>query len=138
MEFAAFDSHPEAASSQGSGSYATPRKRAAAAEEPKEKRFKLRHYDLAPAQCLNPMGVSHAEDIDIKRFWQLVCKGNQSTLYFSELCSPLEVRRLIGLSRTAQVMFEAISYMETNKEIIEKVKKPEIAKAVFAEAGVWV
>ena len=136
-EFAAFENHAESASSQAS--YATPvKKRAADALPAKEKRIKLRHYDLAPVQCLNPMGVSRAEELDNKRFWELICKGSHAARYFSELCSPDDEGRLIGLSRTAEVLFEAINFMEKNKKYMERIMQPQILESVFAEAGLWI
>ena len=135
-EFAAFENHAESAPSQAS--YLTPvKKRAADALPAKEKRIKLRHYDLAPVQCLNPMGVSSVEELDNKKYWDLICKGNQAARYFSELCSPEDERRLIGLSRTAEVLFEAINLTENNKKYMEKIMQPEVFKEVFEEAGLW-
>ena len=135
-DFAAFDEHASLSSSQAT-SVGSVRKRGAEEQPAREKRIKLRHYDLAPVRCLNPMGVSRVEELDNKRFWDLICKGNHAARYFSELCSPEDERRLIGLSRTAEVMFEAVSLLGKNKKYMEKIMQPEVFKEVFAEAGLW-
>ena len=55
--------------------------------EPAKKRTCLRHYDLVPAQMLNPMGASGIEQAPLKTLWETMQKGNKATSYFSEYCS---------------------------------------------------
>ena len=81
------------------------------------------------------MGVSYAEHLDSRKYWELCCKGSSAAVYFSELRSKEEERRLVGLSRTAEVIQEAIKKMEANKKYFEVLLKPEILKTVYEEVG---
>ena len=54
--------------------------------EPAAKRVCLRHYDLPPAQLLNPMGSSGIEKIPLDKLWEVLKKGNAKAAAFSELC----------------------------------------------------
>ena len=69
-----------------------------------EKRRKLRHYDLLPAQLLNPMGASGVESVDLRRLWRSMSAGNKVVAAFSELCLEDSQRHGVGLSRFAEVM----------------------------------
>ena len=69
-----------------------------------EKRRKLRHYDLLPAQLLNSMGASGVESVDLRRLWRSMAEGNKVVAAFSELCLGEPERHGVGLSRLAEVM----------------------------------
>ena len=134
-DFAAFEGLTDPSASQSSASGLPVKKGGGDPEKPRVKRTKLRHYDLAPAQCLNPTGVSYAANVDSPKFWDLCCKGSTAAMYFSELRSKEEELRLVGLSRTAEVIEEAIKKLESDKKYLTVILKPEICKAVYQEAG---
>ena len=73
-----------------------------------EKRRKLRHYDLLPAQLINSMGASGIESVDLQRLWRSMAAGNKVAQAFSELCFDEPERRGVGLSRFAEVMVATI------------------------------
>ena len=103
--------------------------------EPSKKRVCLRHYDLVPAQMLNPMGASGIEQAPLKTLWDTMQKGNKATSYFSEYCSEDSGRQAIALSRFCEVMLAAIDRLEApisakviNQKIYEEAMKE--AKAI--------
>ncbi len=73
-----------------------------------QKRRKLRHYDLLPAQLLNSMGASGIETVDLGRLWTSMRAGNKVAEAFSELCFPESERQGVALSRFAEVMIATI------------------------------
>ena len=73
-----------------------------------EKRRKLRHYDLLPAQLLNSMGSSGVETVGLPQLWRSMCAGNKVCESFSELCFEEPDRRGVGISRFAEVMSATI------------------------------
>ena len=97
------------------------------------KRRKLRHYDLLPAQVLNPMGVSGVETVDLGRLWENMCAGNKAAEAFSELCFQEPERRGVALSRLAEVMVTTIKRF-TESEHFELIMKADIYQAAKAEA----
>jgi hypothetical protein len=76
--------------------------------QPAKKRICLKHYDLVPAQLLNPMGMSGIERFPLQQLWEHCKKGNKAASYFSELCSDDDARRRVGLSRACEVLEVAI------------------------------
>ena len=78
------------------------------------RRKQLRHYDLLPAQTLNPMGGSGVEHVDNDTLWALMCKGNKAAEAFSEICFPEAERRSVGISRFAEVYSLAIQRFKDN------------------------
>ena len=72
-----------------------------------ERRTKLRHYDLVPAQTLNPMGSSGLEVVSDETLWKMLCAGNKQAAVFSEICLADPERRAVAISRFAQVYSEA-------------------------------
>ena len=73
------------------------------AEAPKEKRTKLKPYDLLPGQVLNPMGVSGVETIPLNKLANVQKKGNKAAPHFSELCDLDPNRKAIAMSRISEV-----------------------------------
>ena len=59
----------------------------AAASAPKEKREKLKTYDLAAMQFTNSMGKSSLATVNMATLWEVLSNGNKAAKYFSELCS---------------------------------------------------
>ena len=51
------------------------------------RRKQLRHYDLLPAQILNPMGASGVESISNEMLWSLMIKGNKAAMSFPRYAS---------------------------------------------------
>ena len=100
--------------------------------EPPKKRVCLRHYDLVPAQMLNPMGASGIEQAPLKTLWDTMQKGNKATSYFSEYCSEDAGRQAIALSRFCEVMLAAIHRLLA--PISAKVLKQEIYVEAMKEA----
>ena len=97
-------------------------------QEPPEKRVCLRHYDLVPAQMLNPMGASGIEQAPLKTLWETMQKGNKATSYFSEYCSEDSGRQAIALSRFCEVMLAAI------RRLLDTLSHKVIKEAVYTEA----
>ena len=81
-------------------------------ENPRRKQ--LRHYDLLPAQILNPMGASGVETISNGMLWTLMKKGNKAAMSFSEICFPEPERRSVAISRFAEVYTLAIQRIKSN------------------------
>ena len=99
---------------------------------PDQKRRKLRHYDLLPAQLINSMGASGIETIDLARLWKSMSSGNKVAEAFSELCFPEPERRGVGLSRLAEVMIATIERL-TGQEHYRLCLKTELWEAVERE-----
>ena len=97
----------------------------------KNKRRKLRHYDLLPGQVLNPMGVSGIDDADLDRLWRLMGTGNKACEFFSELCDEDATRHRVAISRMCQVLCEAIEVLETADA--KKVVKDKLYAAAKQE-----
>ena len=85
------------------------------------KRRKLRHYDLLPAQLLNPMGESGIGNVDLARLWSLMNSGNKAAEFFSELCDEDAARHRVAISRLADVLRAAIEniYSEAATKVIQ-------------------
>ena len=96
--------------------------------EPLKKRVCLRHYDLVPAQMLNPMGASGIEAAPMKTLWETMQKGNKVTSYFSEYCSEDSDRQAIALSRFCEVMIAAI------RRLLDPLSNKVIKETVYTEA----
>ena len=104
---------------------------AGGAELPMAKRRRqLKTYDLAPAQLLNPMQESGVEHCTSPQLWKALCAGNKATEAFSELCFDEAERRVVGISRMAEVYLHAVERFESRPytavlfkdEIVTKVK----------------
>ena len=109
--------------------------------EPAAKRTCLRHYDLVPAQVLNPMGMSGIESIPLENLWTLCKKGNKGAAAFSNLCFDENDRQNVGLSQACEALMAAITRFEgcpqtalvINESILTKAKaeakelKPHLA-----------
>ena len=93
----------------------------------KNKRRKLRHYDLIPGQVLNAMGASGIDDADLDRLWRLMGTGNKACEFFSELCDEDTSRHRVAISRMCQILCEAIETLET--EAAKKVIKDKLYAA---------
>ena len=100
---------------------------------PAAKRVCLRHYDLSPAQLLNPMGASGVGELPLATYWTLLCKGNKKAAAFSELCFEDPSRRKVGMSRACDVLSQAIHQLETD-EYLKIVLSPEVRAAALTEA----
>ena len=98
------------------------------------RRKQLRHYDLLPAQTLNPMGGSGVENVDNATLWALMCKGNKGAEAFSEICFPEAERRSVAISRFAEVYSLAIQRFKDNPYTAALIK-PEVLSKVTAEAN---
>jgi hypothetical protein len=83
----------------------------------KAKRTCLRHYDLPPAQLLNPMGQSGCSEISLDKLWEVVLKGNKAATHFSNLCFEDDKRRNIGISQAAEVLHKAVVLLEANEHL---------------------
>ena len=101
-------------------------------EGPAEKRRKLRHYDLLPAQLLNSMGASGIETVDLPRLWRSMSAGNKATAAFSELCLGDAERQGVGLSRFAEVMVLTIKRLLETPHY-EQCLKDDLWQAVKRE-----
>ena len=101
---------------------------------PPEKRRKLRHYDLLPAQVLNPMGMSGIEAVDLGRLYQTMVRGNKACAAYSELCFPEADRRGVALSRLSQVMMAAIERIR-DCQALRDVIKDEVLSVLDEEAN---
>ena len=80
-----------------------------------ERRTKLRHYDLLPAQTLNPMGSSGLEVVTDEALFKMICAGNKQAAVFSEIGLNEPERRAVAISRFAQVYSEAIQRFKDNQ-----------------------
>ena len=88
--------------------------------KPIERKTAIRHGQLAPAQLLNPMGRVPLERIPSERLWQMLSKGNDYVVSFSELCQLDYGRQQVGISRTAEVLTACIQDL-LRKEAFYKV-----------------
>ena len=102
-------------------------------EKEKPRRKQLRHYDLLPAQTLNPMGGSGVENVDNKTLWALMCKGNKAAEAFSEICFPEAERRSVAISRFAEVYTSAILRFKDNPYTPVLIKDTVLCQ-ILAEA----
>ena len=98
------------------------------AKEPAAKRVCLKAYHLAPAQALNPMGVSRIETISLSELVKMLSAGNKAAKYFTEFADDDLERKGVAISRMAQVMMIALERLEG--DIAAKV----LDKAVLHEA----
>ena len=96
--------------------------------QPPTKRVCLRHYDLVPAQMLNPMGASGISAAPLKTLSETMQMGNQATSYFSEYCSEDMERQAIALSRFCVVMLSAI------RRLLDTLSHNVIQETVYVEA----
>jgi hypothetical protein len=101
--------------------------------EPAKKRICLKHYDLVPAQLLNPMGMSGIERFPLQQLWEHCQKGNKAAAYFTELCSDDDARRSVGLSRACEVLEVAITRLRECPQTKTVLKEGVLEKAL-AEA----
>lgn len=99
---------------------------------PAAKRVCLRHYDLSPAQLLNPMGASGVGELPLPTYWSLLCKGNKKAAAFSELCFEDPSCRKVGMSRACDVLSQAIHQLDTD-ENLKIVLSPEVHAAALTE-----
>ena len=102
-------------------------------DEPKAKRVCLRHYDLPPAQLLNPMGESGLGNIALEKYWELLCKGNEKATHFSNLCFEEPKRVMVGLSQAAEVLSKACNRF-LHCDFLPKLLQEEVLKAIRVEA----
>ena len=98
---------------------------------PAAKRACLRHYDLSPAQLLNPMGASGVGELPLPTYWSLLCKGNKAAA-FSELCFEDPSRRKVGMSRACDGLSQAIHQLDTD-QYLKIVLSPEVRAAALTE-----
>ena len=77
-------------------------------EPPAKKRKFLRHYDLLPAQLLNPMGRSNYDNASLQKLWDWMKKGNKAAAYFSELCDE-DHERLISFCEALDAAIQTFS-----------------------------
>ena len=110
-----------------------PQKRPADAPAQGERRTKLRHYDLLPAQTLNPMGSSGLEVVNDRDLWRMLCQGNKQAAVFSEICLKEPERRAVALSRFAQVYCEAIQRFKSN-QYSQALLKETVYEKIIKEA----
>ena len=90
----------------------------AEAPEPASKRRRfLRHYDLLPAQLLNPMGRSNYDNASSQKLWEWMKKGNKAAAYCSELCDEDYERQVVGISRFSEVLDAAIKAFLDSKSL---------------------
>lgn len=99
---------------------------------PAAKRVCLRHYDLSPAQLLNPMGASGVGELPLPTYWSLLCKGNKKAAAFSELWFEDPSRRKVGMSRACDVLSQAVHQLDTD-EYLKIVLSPEVHAAALTE-----
>ena len=98
--------------------------------EVQHRRKQLRHYDLLPAQTLNPMGGSGVENVDNATLWTLMCKGNKAAEAFSEICFPEAERRSVAISRFADVYSQAIKRFRDNSYTPVLIKADVLSKII--------
>ena len=79
-----------------------------------KRRRQLKMYDLAPAQLLNPMQESGVEHCTSQQLWTALSAGNKAAEAFSELCFDEAERRVVGISRMAEVYLHAIERFESS------------------------
>ena len=99
----------------------------------KAKNENLRHWELAPAQLLNPMGQSGVGKITLPSLWTLLCEGGDRSKYFCNLCSEDPVRRRVGLSQLSEVMVLICNKIISDK-VLGAIVQPELLKEVKVEA----
>ena len=109
-----------AATSPGS----TPRSTTNSNSQAETKRIKLRPWDTAAAQLLNPYGHSDVLHMTQAELWKAVAEGSTKAQFHSELAATEETggnyRVGIGLSRFAETMLVAI----------EDLKKPIMTQLI--------
>ena len=99
----------------------------------KAKNDQLKHWELPPAQLLNPMGQSGVGKIALQSLWTLLCQGGDKSQYYCNLCSEQPARRRVGLSQFSQVM-ELICNKFISDKVLAAIMKPDLLKEVRAEA----
>ena len=101
---------------------------------PKEKRTMLRNLDTVSAKVLDPYDVSIMNDIDLKRLWQIIEKGNDYASFYSELaatddkCKDSKFRKGIGISRLAQTLVNFGEYFLRATDLRKMLKDVIVAK----------
>ena len=98
-----------------------------------EPRTKSRHYDLLPAQMLNPMGSSGLEVVSDQALWCMLCEAKQKASVFAEICLEEPERRAVALSRFAQVYCEAIRRFKDN-QYTRSLLKESVYDKIIEEA----
>lgn len=108
----------------------------AAEDETAPRRVKLKNYDSAAAQLLNPYGPSVEENIGVDELWRAVSEGSKAAMSHSELAagdgSGGNYRVGVGLSRVAQSLAAAVSKLR--EPIMAKVLQEAPLKAALTEA----
>jgi hypothetical protein len=99
---------------------------------PKEKRQKLRQWDLVPAQALSSMGESGIEQCSLKELWTMVSTGNKAAAFFSEFADSDSTRRGIAISRLSQTI--QVSVARLREPTCKKVLTPDLLKRALEEA----
>ena len=102
----------------------------------RERRVKLKSYDAAAAQLLNPYGESIAKHMNTAELWDAVETGNQIAVFHSELAATKttggDYRVGIGISRTAEALKAAIAALKSDN--LKKLIKEEFYEAAIDEA----
>lgn len=105
-------------------------------EDSAARRVKLKHYDAAAAQLLNPYGPSIDQNRSVEDLWRAVAEGSKAAVFHSELAATQEsggdYRVGVGLSRVAQSLSAAISALQ--EPMMAKVLQDSRLKAALAEA----
>ena len=79
-------------------------------EEPGD-REELRVYETMPAQMLNAYGMAGFAQIGHPKVWEDLNKPLKTgAKYMTELCSPVEERRCVGINRMLQTLVEYLKY----------------------------
>lgn len=80
------------------------------------KRTKLKAYDAAAAQMLNPYGPSIAKNMSLRDVWRAVAEGSMVASFHSELAATESTggvyRVGVGISRIAESLLAAIHALE--------------------------
>ena len=113
-----FDSAPAAAQPVASGA------------EPK--RTKLKRWDHAAVQCLNPQGVSDVDEASLKDLWKALAAGNKAVAFHSNLASTEVYRCGVGWSQTAESILAAMTDFKSNPNI-KGILKSEVWQKVIVE-----
>ena len=101
-------------------------------EAPTERRIKLKSFDAAAAQLLNPYGASIVKGIDVKAVWEAVSQGSKAAKFHSDLAADDSYRVGIGLSRVAESLLAAIAQLKD--PINDRFIIAEVLKAARTEA----
>lgn len=112
-----------ATSDNGAGSSATP-------PQEKGRRTALYGADSVQLFMLNPWGCSVLDEADDATLWSACAKGNKVAAYHTELAATDPYRLGVGISKTAQVLVEAIEKLQNDRLLQLLLKEEPYQRAV--------